>query len=213
MEEEDQAGRGGNSTVGDGKVREVYERAIANVPPSMEDKQHWRRYIYLWIYYALYEEMQRRDLDRASKIYDACLDLIPHSRFSFAKIWINAAKLHIRRKDLVSARKLLGRAIGLCGKEKIFSEYIALELALGEVDRCRSLYANYLKAMPHNCRAWSKYADVEKSVGETEVCMYHCVVRLDLITDLALYSSQTFSFFCTVRDVAPSTSWQLPKVK
>lgn len=152
------------------KVREVYERAIANIPPSMEEKQLWKRYIYLWIYYALYEELQRHDLDRASKIYDACIDLIPHSKFSFSKIWINAAKLHIRRKDLVSARKLLGKAIGMCGKEKIFAEYIALELALGEVDRCRALYTNYLKAMPHNCRSWSKYADLEKSVGETERC-------------------------------------------
>lgn len=152
------------------KVREVYERAIANVPPSMEDKQHWRRYIYLWIYYALYEEMQRRDLERASQIYAACLDLIPHATFSFSKIWINAAKLHVRRQDLAAARKLLGKAIGVCGKERIFTEYIALELALGEVDRCRALYTNYLKAMPHNCRAWSKYADLEKSVGETERC-------------------------------------------
>ena len=98
------------------KVREVYERAIANVPPSMEDKQHWRCYIYLWIYYALYEELKHHNLDRASQIYDACLDLIPHSKFSFSKIRINAAKLHVRRKNLVSARKLMGRVIGLCGK-------------------------------------------------------------------------------------------------
>jgi crooked neck len=166
MEEEN--GLGGADS--ENKVREVYERAIANIPPSMEEKQLWKRYIYLWIYYALYEELQRHDLDRASKIYDACIDLIPHSKFSFSKIWINAAKLHIRRKDLVSARKLLGKAIGMCGKEKIFTEYIALELALGEVDRCRALYTNYLKAMPHNCRSWSKYADLEKSVGETERC-------------------------------------------
>lgn len=38
-------------------VREVYERAIANVPPITE-KRHWRRYIYLWINYALYEELE-----------------------------------------------------------------------------------------------------------------------------------------------------------
>ena len=178
MEQENEGAAADAASADANRVREVYERAIANVPPSMDDKQHWRRYIYLWIYYALYEEMQRRDLDRASKVYDACLDLIPHSKFSFSKIWINAAKLHIRRKDLASARKLLGKAIGLCGKEKIFTEYIALELALGEVDRCRLLYTNYLKAMPHNCRAWSKYADLEKSVGETEVRRFHGRLRL-----------------------------------
>lgn len=37
-------------------VSEVYERAIANVPPA-EEKRLWRRYIYLWINYALYEEL------------------------------------------------------------------------------------------------------------------------------------------------------------
>jgi crooked neck len=56
------------------------------------------------------------------------------------------------------------------GKETIFKEYIALELSLGEIDRCRGLYNNYLKAMPHNCSAWSKYAELEKSLGETERC-------------------------------------------
>lgn len=165
MEEENEKQSSDNSN----KVRDIYERAIANVPPS-QDKQLWKRYIFLWIYYALYEELQCYDLYRASKVYDACLDVIPHTKFSFAKIWINAAKLHIRRKDLVSARKLLGKAIGMCGKERIFTDYIALELALGEVDRCRALYNNYLKAMPHNCRAWSKYAELENSVGETDRC-------------------------------------------
>jgi len=150
-------------------VRDIYERAVANIPPA-EEKQYWKRYIYLWIYYALYEELEMKDLDRASAVYQTCLDIIPHKKFSFSKVWIYAAKLHVRKRDLDSARKLLGKAIGLCGKEKIFVEYIALELTLGEVDRCRALYNNYLKAMPHNCKAWSRYADLEKSVGETDRC-------------------------------------------
>ena len=144
-----------------------------------------RRYIYLWIYYAVYEELAMDDLERASQVFEACLSVIPHKQFSFSKIWIMAAKLFVRREDLVSARKLLGKAIGLCGKEKIFIEYIALELALDEVDRCRSLYTNYLKAMPHNCKAWSKYAELENSVGETEVRRattrgMHCLVSLQI---------------------------------
>ena len=40
-------------------VREVYERAIANVPP-VQEKRHWKRYIYLWINYALYEELEAK---------------------------------------------------------------------------------------------------------------------------------------------------------
>ena len=150
-------------------VRDTYERAVANVPVS-EEKNSWRRYIYLWIYYAVYEELTCDDLNRASKVYETCLQLIPHKQFSFSKIWILAAQVHVRRKDLGAARKLLGKAIGMCGKEKIFTEYIDLELALGEIDRCRSLYNNYLKAMPDNCKAWSRFAELEKSVGETERC-------------------------------------------
>lgn len=38
------------------RVREVYERAIAQIPPGSE-KRHWRRYIFLWIFYALFEEI------------------------------------------------------------------------------------------------------------------------------------------------------------
>jgi len=66
----------------------------------------------------------------------------------------------------------------LCEKKKVFIEYIALELMLGEVGRCRALYNNYLKAMPHNYRAWVKYADLERSLGEPDRCqaMYELAV-------------------------------------
>jgi crooked neck len=128
-----------------------------------------KRYIYIWIYYALFEELVAKDLDRAAEVYNACLSVIPHKKFSFAKIWIYAAKVHVRRMDLSAMRKLLGKAIGVCGKEKIFAQYISLELALGEIDRCRTLYNNLLKLAPHNCSAWAKYAELEHSVGESEV--------------------------------------------
>ncbi len=67
------------------QVREVYERAIANVPPAPE-KRYWQRYIYLWIKYALWEELEAEDADRARQVYKACLNLIPHSIFTFAKV-------------------------------------------------------------------------------------------------------------------------------
>ena len=42
-----------------GRVREVYERAVAHVPPGGE-KRHWRRYIFLWLDYALFEEIETK---------------------------------------------------------------------------------------------------------------------------------------------------------
>ncbi|XP_052294083.1 uncharacterized protein LOC102620650 [Citrus sinensis] len=50
------------------RVREVYERAIANVPPA-EEKRYWQRYIYLWINYALYKEVDAGDLERTRDVY------------------------------------------------------------------------------------------------------------------------------------------------
>jgi crooked neck len=41
------------------RVREVYERAVAQVPPGNE-KRHWRRYIFLWLDYALFEEIEAK---------------------------------------------------------------------------------------------------------------------------------------------------------
>lgn len=48
------------------KVIDAYERAIKNVPPSKE-KRFWRRYIYLWIYYAVYLECDLGDVDRRAR--------------------------------------------------------------------------------------------------------------------------------------------------
>lgn len=39
------------------RVRDVYERAVAQVPPGQE-KRYWRRYIFLWLNYALFEEVE-----------------------------------------------------------------------------------------------------------------------------------------------------------
>merc|ERR1719187_2549503 len=112
-------------------VRETYERAIANVPPSKE-KHYWRRYIYLWINYAIFEELEANDATRARQVYRAALDLLPHKRFTFAKLWLLYAQFEIRQKDVETARRALGSALGKCPKAKIFRGYIDLEIQLRE---------------------------------------------------------------------------------
>lgn len=74
----------------------------------------------------------------------------------------------MRQKNLPGARKLLGQALGMCPKESLFKGYINLELQLGEVDRCRSIYAKYLEFLPSNCQAWLDFAQLEVNVGELE---------------------------------------------
>ncbi|XP_074567054.1 uncharacterized protein LOC141823689 [Curcuma longa] len=154
---------GGNKDL----VREVYERAIANLPLA-EEKLYWQRYIYLWINYALYEELEAQDMDRTREVYRECLKLIPHKKFSFAKIWLMAAQFEIRQRNLKAARQILGNAIGMAPKDKIFKQYIEIELQLGNVTRCRALYEKYLEWAPANCYAWCKYAEFERTLNETE---------------------------------------------
>ncbi|KAF3680409.1 Crooked neck-like protein 1 [Capsicum annuum] len=148
-------------------IREVYERAIVNVPPA-EEKRYWQRYIYLWINYALYEEVQAQDMERARDVYRECLKLIPHKKFSIAKIWLLAAQFEIRQLRIKEARLLLGQAIGRAPKDKVFKKYIEIELHLGNIDRCRKLYEKYLEWSPENCYAWSKFAELERSLNEME---------------------------------------------
>ncbi|WCJ34756.1 Pre-mRNA-splicing factor CLF1 [Euphorbia peplus] len=149
------------------RIREVYERAIANVPPA-EEKRYWQRYIFLWINFALYEELDAEDVERTRDVYRECLNLIPHKKFSFAKIWLLAAQYEIRQLNLQGARQILGNAIGKAPKDKIFKKYIEIELQLGNIDRCRKLYEKYLEWSPENCYAWSKFAELERSLSETE---------------------------------------------
>ena len=75
-------------------AREVYERAIVNSPPLLE-KRFWRRYIYLWISYAAFEELQAKEPERAQDVYRSCLEVIPHTHFTFGKIWLMAAHLEV----------------------------------------------------------------------------------------------------------------------
>jgi crooked neck len=149
------------------RVRDVYERAIAQIPPTQE-KRHWRRYIYLWIFYAVWEEMESKDISRARQIYQECLKLIPHKKFTFAKIWLLKAHFEIRQQQLSAARKTLGQAIGMCPKDKLFKGYVELEIKLFEFVRCRTLYEKHIEWNPANCQAWIKFAELERGLDDLE---------------------------------------------
>lgn len=148
-------------------VRDTYERAIANVPPSKE-KSFWRRYIYLWIKYAFFEELDARDSGRARQVYTSCLDILPHKHFTFAKIWLYYAKFEIRQKNLTTARKFLGTALGTCPKNKLFKGYLELEIQLREFDRCRIIYQKFLEFCPENCVTWVSFAELETCLGDID---------------------------------------------
>jgi crooked neck len=149
------------------RTREAYERAFAQLPPTHE-KRHWRRYIYLFLFAATYEETVVGDVERAGEIYNMCIKIIPHKQFTFAKVWLNKARFELRQMKLTQARKTLGQAIGMCPKDKIFKGYIDLEIKLFEFARCRTLYEKYISHNPSNSEAWKSFAELERSLDDSD---------------------------------------------
>ena len=148
-------------------VRDVYERAIA-CQPLVIDKKHWSRYIYLWLYYAVYEEEVAQDIDRARAVYEQAIKIVPHESFTFSKLWISYASYLIRRMDILGTRKLLGRALGMCPKKKQFKFYIDLEMQLGEIERCRKIFERQIQVFSFQTEVWTQYAQFEAQLGEVE---------------------------------------------
>lgn len=150
------------------ETRDIYERAVANVPKDRTNKDDWRRYIYLWIYYATFEETIAKDQERALKVYEFCLnDLIPHRIFTFAKIWLLAARLQIRMGNIDEARDILNESLEKCPKRKLFKDYIDLEIQLREFKNCRLLYEKFLRRAPDDSSVWISFAELESILGET----------------------------------------------
>jgi crooked neck len=149
------------------RVRDIYERAIAQIPPTQE-KRHWRRYIYLWLFYAVWEETVSHDIERTRQIYQECIRLLPHKRFTFGKVWLAFAHFLVRQGELTAARKLLGQSLGMCPKDKLFKGYIELEMKLFEFNRCRQLYTKYIEWNGSNCHTWINFANLERGLDDLD---------------------------------------------
>ncbi|EPY73299.1 crooked neck-like 1 protein-like protein [Camelus ferus] len=168
-------------------VREVYERAVAHVPPVPE-KRHWRRYIYLWVNYALYEELeakgtsigkcpknklfkgyielelQLREFDRCRKLYEKFLEFGPENCTS----WIKFAELETILGDIERARAIYELAISqprLDMPEVLWKSYIDFEIEQEETERTRNLYRRLLQRTQH-VKVWISFAQFELSSGK-----------------------------------------------
>jgi crooked neck len=54
----------------------VYKRATANTPPTTQDKRLWKRYVFLYLNWAVFAEKIGQD---AAPIYEEIIKKIPHS--------------------------------------------------------------------------------------------------------------------------------------
>ena len=115
-----------------GRCRAAYARACAQTPPVAE-KRYWRRYVYLWLGRAAFEEVDVGDVAAARVALRAALDAVPHAAFTFAKLWLAAADLEVRAegrawldflaRNVGLPKLLLTRKLKLRGSPKLLSAF------------------------------------------------------------------------------------------
>jgi len=151
----------------------AYSEAVSSVPP-VQQKQFWRRYLYLWLYYAAFCEVTLEDKDKTREVILNMIKIIPHKLFSFKKVWKYAAEFEIRNGSIEEARKFLGMGLGMAGKVKssIFPMYGELELRLGNVDRARTIYAKYIERHPTDPKSWIAAIELEMLTGDVDRARY-----------------------------------------
>lgn len=198
-------------------IRTTYERAVAQVP-AVETKAAWSRYIYLWLLYAAWTEINdgedendgdksnnneqdpqpnpesQQRLQKAIEIYRRCVATVPynHARFSFAKLWLQYAHAHVRRGDLAAARQVFGTALGvLPNKHRLYDEYTQLECAVGEIERARDIFRIWLVRHPSYARAFVLLSDLELRLGENARAL--AVLELGTAAVVSSYSNASLS--------------------
>ena len=67
------------------RVGSTYKAAVENIPPANEER-FWRRYVFLWVNWAVYEEMEAKDNIQAKKVYENALSIVPHKLFTFPNL-------------------------------------------------------------------------------------------------------------------------------
>ena len=116
----------------------------------------------------MFEEQIANDTQRAKQVYEDALKLVPHKEFTFAKLWILYAQFQVRQKDIRQARLVFGNSIGKCPRTKVLKAYADLEMQLGEVQRCRTIYEKQVDIFQSDSEAWVMYAEFEGALGELE---------------------------------------------
>ncbi|CAR25142.1 Clf1p [Lachancea thermotolerans CBS 6340] len=146
-----------------------HKSVTGNAPDGKVKNLSWERYIYLWLRCLTYFELDVSDLKETRRMYKRLIkEVIPHKSFTFAKVWVMYAKFELRQGDIMTARKILGQALGICPKNKIFKYYIELEIQLKEFDRVRKIYEQYIAFNALESDNWLAYAELEDNLGDEE---------------------------------------------
>jgi len=168
------------------KVREIYERSIARVPP-VSDKKYWRRYIYLWLFYAQFEEIVGEDFSRVRNVYETAIKLMESQNIFSTKIFKSYAQFELRHQhDLKKFRDILARGLVSTGGKKpsLARFWIETELQLGDIAQARFAAAKLVEVNPSLVSNWISFIDLELGLGELARAVALCEAALKTISSL-----------------------------
>lgn len=157
------------------RVREIFERSLARVP-SGRDKRNWRRYVFLWLFYAQFEETVSEDIHRARRVYETAVKLFDTCRVHFSKLARAFAGFELRQLNLMGYRQVLLHAVesSKARKLSIAKFWIETELKLGNVSHARTVAARIIEINPSSVDSWVTFIELETVLGEASRAIALC---------------------------------------
>lgn len=168
------------------KVREIYERSIAKIPAG-SDKKYWRRYLYIWLFYAQFEETMGKDIVRARNVLECAIKLMQYQKIYSTKILKYFGKFEIRHSSSLDRfRELMIRALVLTGgrKPSLGRFWIETELQLGDVAQARFACAKLVEINPGLTQNWISFIELEIGLGELPRAVALCEASLKNLASL-----------------------------
>ena len=157
------------------RARELFERSLSKMP-TVPGKKYFKRYVYLWVFYAQFEELTCKDVDRARSIYQTGIRLFESINVHFFKLTKCYAEFNLRQLDLSAFRQGLMHALvatkGI--KPSIARYWIETELKLGHVSQARAVAAKLIEVNPQNVQSWISFIDLELALGEASRAVALC---------------------------------------
>ena len=149
------------------RAREIFERSISKVPLK-KDKKHWTRYVYLWLFYAQFEESVAADIDRARNVYETALKLTEQVGMYFFKLYKCLGEFELRQLNIEGFRKCMNHALSVTKgtKHSIPRFWIETELKLGNTSKARHIAARCIEITPSSSYYWLAFIDLELALAE-----------------------------------------------
>lgn len=115
-------------------TRETYMNAVRNFPPNHVDGKCATTYMYLWLHYALYEELVGQDVEEIQKIYRTMQELVQALPVDPIKFGLFYAKFEIRNGSVETAQEIVDALINEIPSDQLVERVEEVKMILDIFD-------------------------------------------------------------------------------